>query len=63
MNSAMARQIFVGPERAGHRGWAAPKFYIEVIVLQLGKLNLASVVGKLILAMLAAVPEMEPDLW
>jgi hypothetical protein len=35
---------------------------IEVIVLQLGKLDLASSAGKLALAMLAAVAEMERDL-
>ena len=36
--------------------------HIEVIVLQLGKLDLASAAGKLMLAMLAAVAEMERDL-
>ncbi|MCS0631659.1 recombinase family protein [Telluria mixta] len=35
---------------------------VEVIVLQLGKLDLASPAGKLMLAMLAAVAEMERDL-
>jgi putative DNA-invertase from lambdoid prophage Rac len=35
---------------------------IEVIVLQLGKLDLTSAAGKLMLAMLAAVAEMERDL-
>lgn len=35
---------------------------IEVIVLQLGKLDLASAAGKLMLIMLAAVAEMERDL-
>lgn len=35
---------------------------IEVIVLQLGKLDLASAAGKMMLAMLAAVAEMERDL-
>jgi len=35
---------------------------IEVIVLQLGKLDLASSAGKLMLAMLAAIAEMERDL-
>lgn len=35
---------------------------IEVIVLQLGKLDLASPAGKLMLAMLAAVAQMETDL-
>lgn len=35
---------------------------IEVIVLQLGKLDLASPAGKMMLAMLAAVGEMERDL-
>jgi putative DNA-invertase from lambdoid prophage Rac len=35
---------------------------IEVIVLQLGKLDLASTAGKLMLTMLAAVAEMERDL-
>ena len=35
---------------------------IEVIVLQLGKLDLASPAGKLMLNMLAAVAEMERDL-
>ncbi|WP_426116299.1 recombinase family protein [Massilia sp. PWRC2] len=35
---------------------------IEVIVLQLGKLDLASAAGKLMLNMLAAVAEMERDL-
>jgi DNA invertase Pin-like site-specific DNA recombinase len=36
--------------------------HIEVIVLQLGKLDLASAADKLMLAMLAAVAEMERDL-
>lgn len=35
---------------------------IEVIVLQLGKLDLTSAAGKLMLTMLAAVAEMERDL-
>lgn len=35
---------------------------IEIIVLQLGKLDLASAAGKLMLTMLAAVAEMERDL-
>lgn len=35
---------------------------IEVIVLQLGKLDLASAAAKLLLTMLAAVAEMERDL-
>jgi len=35
---------------------------VEVVVLQLGKLDLASPAGKLMLAMLAAVAEMERDL-
>jgi len=35
---------------------------IEVVVLQLGKLDLTSSAGKLMLAMLAAVAEMERDL-
>jgi len=35
---------------------------IEVVVLQLGKLDLASPAGKLMLTMLAAVAEMERDL-
>jgi putative DNA-invertase from lambdoid prophage Rac len=35
---------------------------IEVIVLQLGKLDLASAAGKMMLTMLAAVAEMERDL-
>lgn len=35
---------------------------IEVIVLQLGKLDLASTAGKLMMMMLAAVAEMERDL-
>ena len=35
---------------------------IEVVVLQLGKLDLASTPGKLMLTMLAAVAEMERDL-
>jgi putative DNA-invertase from lambdoid prophage Rac len=35
---------------------------IEVIVLQLGKLDLTSPAGKLMLTMLAAVAEMERDL-
>lgn len=35
---------------------------VEVVVLQLGKLDLASSAGKLMLAMLAAVAEMERDL-
>ena len=34
---------------------------IEVIVLQLGKLDLASPAGKLVLNMIAAVAEMERD--
>jgi putative DNA-invertase from lambdoid prophage Rac len=36
--------------------------HIEVIVLQLGKLDLAGAAGKLMLAMLAAVAEMKHDL-
>lgn len=35
---------------------------IEVIVLQLGKLDLTSAAGKMMLAMLAAIAEMERDL-
>ena len=35
---------------------------IEVLVLQLGKLDLASAAGKMMLTMLAAVAEMERDL-
>lgn len=35
---------------------------IEVVVLQLGKLDLTSAAGKLMLTMLAAVAEMERDL-
>ncbi|QYF93572.1 recombinase family protein [Massilia sp. PAMC28688] len=35
---------------------------VEVVVLQLGKLDLTSPAGKLKLAMLAAVAEMERDL-
>lgn len=35
---------------------------IEVVVLQLGKLDLTSAAGKLILTMLAAVAEIERDL-
>ena len=35
---------------------------IEVIVLQLGKLDLASAAGKMMLAMLGAIAEMERDL-
>jgi putative DNA-invertase from lambdoid prophage Rac len=35
---------------------------VEIVVLQLGKLDLASTPGKLMLAMLAAVAEMERDL-
>ena len=35
---------------------------VEVVVLQLGKLDLASTPGKLMLAMLAAIAEMERDL-
>ena len=35
---------------------------IEVVVLQLGKLDLASAAGKLMLTMLAAVAEMERDM-
>ena len=35
---------------------------VEIIVLQLGRLDLASPAGKLMLAMLAAVAEMERDL-
>ncbi|WP_395408740.1 recombinase family protein [Pseudoduganella sp. UC29_106] len=34
---------------------------VEVVVLQLGKLDLTSPAGKLMLAMLAAVAEMERD--
>ncbi len=41
---------------------ALAKRRIEVIVLQLGKLDLASAAGKLMLNMLAAVAEMERDL-
>jgi len=37
-------------------------FGVEVVVLQLGKLDLTSSAGKLMLAMLAAVAEMERDL-
>ena len=37
-------------------------FGVEVVVLQLGKLDLTSPAGKLMLAMLAAVAEMERDL-
>lgn len=36
--------------------------HIEVIVLQLGKLDLTSAAGKLMLTMLAAVAELERDL-
>jgi DNA invertase Pin-like site-specific DNA recombinase len=36
--------------------------HIEVVVLQLGKLDLASTAGKLMLTMLAAVAEMERDM-
>lgn len=36
--------------------------HIEVIVLQLGKLDLTSAAGKLMLSMLAAVAEMERDI-
>jgi putative DNA-invertase from lambdoid prophage Rac len=36
--------------------------HIEVVVLQLGKLDLTSAAGKLMLTMLAAVAEMERDL-
>lgn len=36
--------------------------HVEVVVLQLGKLDLTSPAGKLMLAMLAAVAEMERDL-
>ena len=36
--------------------------HVEIIVLQLGKLDLASAAGKLMLTMLAAVAEMERDL-
>jgi DNA invertase Pin-like site-specific DNA recombinase len=36
--------------------------HIEVIVLQLGKLDLTSAAGKLMMTMLAAVAEMERDL-
>ena len=35
---------------------------VEVIVLQLGKFDLGSPAGKLMLSMLAAVAEMERDL-
>jgi DNA invertase Pin-like site-specific DNA recombinase len=38
------------------------KRHIQVIVLQLGKLDLTSAAGKLMLTMLAAVAEMERDL-
>ena len=38
------------------------KLGVEVVVLQLGKLDLASTPGKLMLTMLAAVAEMERDL-
>ena len=41
---------------------ALAKRKIEVIVLQLGKLDLAPLAGKLMLFMLAAVAEMERDL-
>ena len=41
---------------------ALAELKIEVIVLQLGKLELASPAGKLMLNMLAAVAEMERDL-
>lgn len=41
---------------------ALAKRRIEVIVLQLGKLDLTSPAGKLMLSMLAAVAEMERDL-
>ena len=41
---------------------ALAKRKIEVIVLQLGKLDLASLAGKLMLDMLAAVAEMERDM-
>ena len=41
---------------------ALAKRKIEVIVLQLGKLDLKSPAGKLMLNMLAAVAEMERDL-
>jgi len=34
----------------------------KVIVLQLGKLDLTSPAGRMVLTMLAAVAEMEPDL-
>ena len=37
-------------------------FGVEVVVLQLGKLDLASTPGKLMLTMLAAIAEMERDL-
>lgn len=38
------------------------ELHVEVVVLQLGKLNLTSPAGKLMLTMLAAVAEMERDL-
>lgn len=41
---------------------ALAAFGVEVVVLQLGKLDLTSPAGKLMLAMLAAVAEMERDL-
>jgi putative DNA-invertase from lambdoid prophage Rac len=41
---------------------ALASFDVEVVVLQLGKLDLTSPAGKLMLAMLAAVAEMERDL-
>ena len=41
---------------------ALAKRKIEVIILQLGKLDVASPSGKLMLQMLAAVAEMERDL-
>jgi putative DNA-invertase from lambdoid prophage Rac len=50
-------------------GWASPEkikglaaLGVWVVVVQLGKLNFTSPVGKLMLAMLAAVTEMERDL-
>ncbi|MET3130297.1 putative DNA-invertase from lambdoid prophage Rac [Oxalobacteraceae bacterium GrIS 1.11] len=41
---------------------ALAELHVEVVVLQLGKLDLTSPAGKLMLAMLAAVAEMERDL-
>jgi DNA invertase Pin-like site-specific DNA recombinase len=45
-----------------HDAWVAQELQREVIVLQLGTLDLTSAAGKMMLTMLAAVAEMERDL-